>query len=49
LILKKNSKILTIIQIISSKNKIVVIATLLLENNNIENLLINIKNKKKYI
>lgn len=49
LTLKEFSKFLTIIQVISSEDKTIVIITLLLENNNIKNLLINIKNKKEYI
>jgi len=46
---KNLSKFLTIIQVISSENKTIVITTLLSEDNNIESLLINIENKKKYI
>ena len=49
LTLKEFSKFSTIIQVISSEDKTIVIITLLLENNNIESLLINIKNKKEYI
>jgi len=42
-------KFLTIVQVISSEDKTIVITTLLLENNNIKSLLIDIENKKEYI
>lgn len=47
--LKGLSKFLTMIQVTSSEDKMVVMTTLLLEGNDIESLLIDIENKKEYI